>query len=71
MEPNVANQCHANNTQEQTPMWIVLHGGAGSQRRRWCEDIARLAADLVEKYGWVMWREGSDAHVKHRSMMAN
>jgi hypothetical protein len=52
-------------------MWMVIHGGVGSQRRRWGFDVARLADDLVEKYGWVMWREGNEAHLKHRSMMPN
>ena len=61
----------ADTCQLQTPMWMVIHGGVGSQRRRWGFDVARLADDLVEKYGWVMWREGNEAHLKHRSMMPN
>lgn len=53
------------------PMWIVLHNATGAQRRRWGPDMVALVSDLVDRYGWVMWREGADAHVKHRSLMVN
>lgn len=66
---NLLDTRHAGNSAE--PKWIVLHGGAGSQRRRWGPDMARLLADLVERYGWVTWREGTDAHVKHRALMSH
>jgi hypothetical protein len=72
MEPALTHSNHRVTTdtcQHQTPMWIILHGGVGSQRRRWGADLARLADDLVATYGWVMWREGDEAHLKHRSMM--
>lgn len=59
----------ADTCQQQTPMWMVLHYAVGWDRRRWGPDLATLADDLVEKYGWVMWREGNEAHLKHRSMM--
>lgn len=71
---NLPNQCQSGNTQavsEAEPMWIVLHNASGSQRRRWGPDMAQLCRDLVERYGWLMWREGRDAHVKHRCLMAN
>lgn len=67
----ITEACAQRNTQENSdaPTWLVLHGGIGAQRRRWGPDMERLLTDLVNRYGWVMWREGRDAHVKHRSMI--
>ena len=55
----------------EAPRWLVLHRPVDPpQRRSWGADMARLADDLV-KHGWVMWREGSDVHLKHRCLMAH
>jgi hypothetical protein len=49
--------------------WLVLHRPVGDpQRRTWGPDMQRLGDDLV-KHGWVTWREGQEAHFKHRCMM--
>lgn len=68
MEANLLDTSRQRNSE--APTWMVLHGGVGAQRRRWGPDMAQLAEDLV-RHGWVMWREGAEAHLKHRAMMAN
>lgn len=62
----ITDACPQGNAQANSdiPDWIVLHGGSGFHRRRWCRDMERLLTDLVNRYGWVTWREGRDAHVK-------
>lgn len=50
------------------PKWLVIHYPVDRpKRQRW---LRQLADDLVA-HGWVIWREGADAHVKHRSLMPN
>lgn len=67
---NVLDETRTSNAGE--PMWLVLHRPVGApQRRRWGQDVKHLVDDLVEKYGWVLWHEGREAHVKHRSLMAH
>ena len=56
---------------EAEPLWMVLHRPVGNpQRRRWGADMKHIADELI-RHGWVMWREGSDAHFKHRCLMVN
>jgi hypothetical protein len=68
----LANQAHARNTSSENdpPKWFVLHSALGAQRRRWGDDMARLADDLLA-HGWVVWRSGDQVEAKHRCMMAN
>lgn len=48
------------------PKWLVLHRPSEPQRRSWGADMARLVDDLI-RCDWVVWREGSEVHVKHRA----
>lgn len=68
----LANQKPARNTssENEQPMWFVLHNASGSQRRRWGPDMAKLADDLLN-YGWVVWRSGNQVEAKHRCLMAH
>lgn len=55
---------------DREPIWMVLHTPSGSQRRRWGADMARIADELV-RCDWVIWRDGSEVHAKHRCLMAH
>ena len=65
--PNLLDKSRLCNSE--APRWLVLHRPVGNpQRRTWGPDMQRLADDLI-KHDWVMWREGQEAHFKHRCMM--
>lgn len=57
------------NTENAPPKWLVLHGGhpENIQRRRWGDDMARIADTLVKTGQWLIWREGDDVQCIHRS----
>ncbi len=53
------------------PRWMVLHRPVGDpQRRTWGPDVQSIA-DQLKRFGWIEWREGSEAHFKHRCMMGH
>jgi hypothetical protein len=69
---NLPNQVRERNasSENEPPMWFVLHNASGSQRRRWGPAMAQLADELVS-YGWVVWRSGNQVEAKHRCLLPN
>lgn len=60
--------CHMQ-TGHTEPLWIVLHGGAGAQRYRWGEWAKGVADTLVSSGQWIIYRDGNQVELKHRSMV--
>ena len=64
MQHNLLDQSPKSNGDAE-PRWMVIHYPIEPKRHRWS---AELAETLIN-YGWVIWREGADAHRKHRCLM--
>ena len=67
MTGNVIEPSPPRNAQEERPMWMVLHGGAGAQRFRfdgWAESVVEW---LTATGCWIAKREGSQLELRHKS----
>jgi hypothetical protein len=68
---NPNHRVHSDTCQDEKPMWMVLHGGAGAQRYRWSEWARGVVRDLTSSGHWIAYQDGNQIELKHRSRAAH
>jgi hypothetical protein len=61
--------CPVNHASDIPPQWIVLYGSSDeiSSRRKWGSWAIEICTLLVGTGQWVIYRDGPDVALKHRS----